>query len=167
MTDKRAYIVTTAETDSEGKLMCPTSRFYVDKGESRSALGTFQAMKDQSLTAYIPHYNDHVEGECKIRKVVEDGDDVIASVCTKTGGTYYGHVKKIEIDDNDLQNLTTDYEVMVEVKRTYLITVDVYEAEDEADAEQKAYDQIREGQEESSFDYPDDEELEMSDINEA
>jgi len=163
MSDKRAFIVTTAITNIEGKLMQPTALFFIDKEEARGHLGKFQASQDEAQTTYIPSYMDGIYGKCRTRKVIEDGEDII----TETGASYAGNIKKIEIDTDDLQNMTTDYEVMVEVTRRYTISVDVYEAEDEADAERMAIEQISEGQEEPSFDYPDDEDCDVQGVCEA
>ncbi len=163
MSEKRAFIVTTAITNIEGKLMQPTSLFFTDKGEARAHMGRFQADQNETTTPYIADYLECIEGECQTRKVIEDGNDII----TKTGARYAANLKKIEIDTDELQNLTTDYEVMVEVIRRYTIEVLVYEAEDEDDAERMALEQIGEGNEESSFDYPDDEDCELQHMTEV
>ena len=158
---KQAFLVTTCYTTKDGSLTCPLTRFYVDKDEARAALGAFRHIQDPIELTYLRGYEDSVHGDVKTKTCV-DGIDTFPT----TGGKYYGTFERFEIDTSDLQEAAKDYEVILEVTRTHLITINVCEQPSEEDAYQAAKDELSNGEHEDQFDYPEDECVEEYGIEE-
>ena len=155
--NKRLYIVTLILLELD-KIMTCTSIVYPTKDEARNAVLSFAKRWTMDKTDYLPSYGTDLSGKSFHLK---DGDTVEHDT-----RSYYASYDDHIIDPEDCADAVIEYTIDMCVQRTYNISVNV-EAESEADAEEKALENLRDGDYEHQIECFDDEDVDIESCYES
>lgn len=161
MSDKRIVILSTALSDIEsGRITSLDSEVFTTTAQAKLAMLQFATRNDPSVT-WLSSYIDNTSG---IRKSVDKELTTESDTVYKDGDyAYRASINEVAVDDDELRDWEQNYTASVTLTRVYTLEIDI-DAESEEDACDKIRDNIRDGDYEYQMDCPDDEDIEIDNI---
>ena len=160
--NKRIWIVSLTITGENDYI---NTELYTDTCErdARDRLAAFKLRCIKQGDSSVPSYATRVDGSImKANPEYIDGDSTpTLSEYIPTGGLYHGVMESFDFDPEDLEDSETEWEVEMTVTRIDNITVRVDRASSQDDAEEKAREQVNDGDEDHQLEYPDDMDIEV------